>query len=361
MRRCVLLCCCVSMLSGCATYSFAPPSVDMRRVAEEGHNLNSNCSIGESDEVIAHNIAGAGQLIDNFLLSYRCAARQVANGRQHFEIPSLLVTLGGVTAAAFGAPAGVAIGTGAAAAGLNSAKTYYAPRDKLPIMAAAVDALTCVKNESVATDSYGSSLLQKVAGDAPGKTPAISAAAAAGADNGTSVAITAVDQYFTLVESALLSIENITAQRLSSVGGYAPDALISEIKDVQKKVEDAKTAAAKSDASTKSEVVATAAGAAPVPPTTSVTLPQLSAPISLTPEALARITKADGSIATIDQSLADKLKIPKAVLQLNGAKQLVVSGGDKEDVAMRSAIEQTLLHIAQLQPKLQECVIRAKL
>ncbi len=131
------------LLQGCATYSFSPPSVETTHIAAEGQEFNTNCSIGiktnedgygSNGKPITHDIDGASNLTNNFLLAYRCAARQVANGRQHFEVPSLLVTLGGVTAAAFGAPAGVAIGTGAATAGLNSAKSYYAPRDKFPIL-----------------------------------------------------------------------------------------------------------------------------------------------------------------------------------------------------------------------------------
>jgi len=226
------------LLGGCAIYNFAPPNVDVRYAVEEGGGLNTQCRIHPNTQrVIEPDIKGASILIENFSLAYRCAARQLADGRQHFEVPALLATLGGTTAAAFGAPASVAIGTGAGVAGLNGAKSYYAPKDKLSVLVAAVDAIHCIRNASVAVDSFGSTILTAAAPtrdtQAGGAPDARAAAAATLRDNPAgSVSITAISQYFALIQDALLAVENIVAQRLASAGAYAPDAIVNELKSI---------------------------------------------------------------------------------------------------------------------------------
>jgi hypothetical protein len=384
-RLCALLVVPV-ILQGCATYSFAPPRVETSRIAAEGQKFNTNCSISiERDKLgdfpngkpIKHDIDGASNLADNFLLAYRCAARQVANGRQHFEIPTLLTTLGGVTAAAFGAPAGVAIGTGAATAGLNSAKSYYAPRDKLPILAAAVDAITCVKNQSVATDAYGSTLITKAAGLTAAGAP-IAAGAAAG--TGSSVAISAIDQYFTLIETALYLIENVAAQRLSSVGSYAPDALITEFKNIQKQQDDAKAAAEQGDDKAAADANAAAIVTKAKPETeadakdtdiTMVTPSNTGAPVGITKEALPSFLNSGETPGAVSNEFAAKLKMPGTILTLDDNGDLNVGNATtdqqtkvrakNEVAAAERAVSTTLLYIGQLQPKLNECVLRSKL
>jgi len=397
----------VFLLSSCATYNFAPPNVEMRHIVREGETFNSQCGIGRTnkDTKIRRSIKGAEQLTDNFLYAYRCAERQVANGRQHFEVPAMLVGLGGAVAAAAGAPAAVALGTGAAVAGLDGGKAYYAPKDKLPILAASVDALVCIKTESLGVDAYGSSLITAATGnvndagkntdETDGKSAADGSvtdnAAPTPADNqnkqatqavqqrhliGNGIAVSATHQYFEMVEAALLSVENITAQRLSSVGSYSSDALITEFESLQQKqqasADPAQAQAQQAQAVAQSGAVADAAVAAQnaaSPIGTSAATTQTPSAVELSgvraipiqdettvlaadpSAAIAAVQKTP--LATIQQ---EQLKAPGTILVVKDGKPTVVSLDPQ-----RTAITGVLLTIGRLQPKLDGCVLRAKL
>jgi hypothetical protein len=347
------------MLSGCATYSFAPPNVPMTKVSAEGEAHNGKCGITASATNIRPDLAGAAHLIDNYLLTYTCARRQVANGRQDFEVPGLLVALGGATAAAFGAPAGVAIGTGAAGAGLASAKGYYAPKDKLPVLVAAVDALTCINNESVGLTAYGSSLIDKTPAPVAPSMALDDGAAAEGA----SIAVSTKRQYFGLVRGVLMSVDNIVAQRLSSVGGYAPDALITEIKALKPPAEPGKDDKDKAanQAGTIVDAVKPAQGATDVEP---VTLPSDATPVLADKEAKARLLTDSLFSAKVTDQMKQTLAVNPdlAIKVANNAPQLAPVSATQQDRAIaKAAVTDSLLYLNQLQPKLDACLIRAKL
>ena len=97
-------------LPGCATTSFAPPRVDLQ-----------SRSAPTFEDAIAD--------VDVFILKYRSFARDVANGRQYFEVPAFLGSVAAVAATAFGASSDATIGAGAASAVLGGGRAYYAPRD----------------------------------------------------------------------------------------------------------------------------------------------------------------------------------------------------------------------------------------
>ncbi len=82
---------------GCTTTSFAPPKIyEDKAVAADGTCPPSK----PTGAAIGRDVDGALQLIDNYRLSYDCAFRQLANGRQFFEVPSALALAGGAAAAA---------------------------------------------------------------------------------------------------------------------------------------------------------------------------------------------------------------------------------------------------------------------
>ncbi|WP_174274885.1 hypothetical protein [Sphingomonas bacterium] len=369
---------CASLLQGCATYSFAPPKVEMANESDASANFKPGCGVQPTSTPIAHSIDGAGKLIDNFLYAYRCAEHHVANGRQHFEVPAMAIAIGGAAAMAAGAPAGVAIGTGAATAGLNGFKGYYAPKDKLPILAASVDALVCIKNQSVGVDAYGTTLLDKT-------TPPQGARGAVRADpgSGTAVAIKAVDQYYELIVSALLSVENVAAQRLSSAGGYSPDAIITEFKAIEQKRKEQEEADKKNLDKAKAD-----AGAAAIANTAlsddvktvedgktetraiEVAEGEKSGQAQATPDAAELLMKYRTKL-DLPKGMYDQLQLPNKMLALTPAKKPIVvqanrkaqdavAAGQKLTVA-KAALSETLLYIGDMQVKLNECVLRAKI
>lgn len=321
--------------------------------------------------MVTHDLAGAATLIDNYVFAYRCAARQVANGRQHFEVPSMLVGVGGAVAAAFGAPAGYAIATGATVATTNSLKSYYAPRDKLPVLTASVDALSCIQTVSVGLKAYGSSLIDKKADEAP-----VSVIGGTAAKEGASIAVGVTTQYFRLIQSALMQVENITAQRLSSIGAYSPDALMTEIKALIAKEEAAKAELEKK----KREAEATAetiTGTPPVQPAPTdvveVEVEGEADPVLIESQSLEALLNEDGTLAdsvteTMKQSATTKkglfLKKNNAgspfIAKLNDKQKTAVADKTKSEAAT-DAVKTSLIYLEAMQPELQQCIVRAKL
>ena len=234
------------LMTGCATTSFSPPSVNLENEMEvrgSNYSFGQRCMPNERLQSgkpvpIKATAAGTQALINNFVFMYRCRAHSAANGRQAFEVPALLTALGTATAMAFGAPSDVAIAGGAATAGMNAGKNYYDPKQKAAIYDSALDALLCIKVEAVGIDA---SVLA-----------AMSALETGGANsrkvltNG-GVHVTVEQRYFELVTASLLSVERVLAQRLSNVGTFDPAGVIAEIKilseEIKESEEDAKSGA----------------------------------------------------------------------------------------------------------------------
>ena len=289
------------VLSGCATTSFAPPSVNLENeMAVRGSNasVGARCMPNERLNAgkpipIAQTVAGTQALINNFIYLYRCSAHSAANGRQAFEVPALIVGLGTATAMAFGAPPDVAIGGGAATAGLNAGKSYYDPKLKAAIYDSALDALLCIKTEAVGIDPLTLGAISAIETDGANGRALTSSGG---------VSVTAEQRYFAIVSASLLSVERVLAQRLSNVGSFDPAGVIAEIKtlaeEARKKTEDAQATADS--------------------------------------QAQALVADGSGSAAT-----------PKA--------KAAVAAADE------AKISQTIVQIETLQPKLQQCVVRAKI
>tara|TARA_R110002020_G_scaffold22866_3_gene76723 strand:+ start:123 stop:989 length:867 start_codon:yes stop_codon:yes gene_type:complete len=256
MKNVLMLASAATLLGGCATTSFAPPSVNLTNVME---TRGSNRSIGQSCksfEKLADNkpvpikesVDGARSLINNFILLYRCRAHSAANGRQIFEIPSFLTAVGTITATAFGAGSNVAIAGGSAASILNGSRNYYDPKGKADIFDSSLDALICIKMEAVGIDGFS---IKKIQGEAEKNILKFETG-----ENRFGVDVGPETQYFDLVSSSLLSVERILAQRLSAVGVFDPAGVVAEIKQLSDDIEQASSPAAVADAQNKAQPLA---------------------------------------------------------------------------------------------------------
>ena len=140
-------------LAGCTTTSFAPPDIEMGKkvtAIEAG-----TCVVTTGSEEIRENVAGAMALIDNVLGSYHCASRDVANGRQAFEIPSFLALIAaGIGGPVYGLSENEVLAAGAYSAVMGRANSYFAPKDKANVLLAAIDGVVCIQNASVGYDYF---------------------------------------------------------------------------------------------------------------------------------------------------------------------------------------------------------------
>lgn len=225
MRKLLLLTLAAVPLQACSTFSFAPPSVNLTKELTASDDMSCKPTTG-NPVADGKNLESAQTLIDNFILVYRCAAHQAANGRQGFQIPSFIAALTGIAAPAFGAGSDVSLAAGVTAATFNSANGYYVPQQKSAVIDSALDALLCVKNESVgvpfidvtAKDNDPAPLGE----NAPQPT--------------TGVTVEAAKQYHSLVLTSLFQIERILGSRLRDMGKYDPAGLVAEIDALNKKI-----------------------------------------------------------------------------------------------------------------------------
>lgn len=215
------------VLSGCTTLQFAPPNVNLTFEGSDG-SVNSRCELPSADTKLSEDVSGGLKLVDNFVHVYRCAARGAANGRQGFEVPALLTAAGAGVAAALGAGPDVAIAAGGSIALLSSSKSYYAPRDKAAIYQRGLDAVNCINNESVGVPSFDPLVAEAKSGNPR-----------AGQGGGGTVSVKAEQQYFRLIRGSLLSVETVMFKRLSETGTFDPAGLVAEIEAIQAKIEEA--------------------------------------------------------------------------------------------------------------------------
>lgn len=141
------------LLHGCASVSFAPPNIE--RSTKLARVPNKDCipqaaRMENNDDIeIQPDVIGALDLIENFDLTYTCAAAEAADGRQIFEIPSFLATAVGLAGASFGLGTDQILATGVSAAVLNGGKSYFAPKAKAGVLHSAITAVNCIRTESV--------------------------------------------------------------------------------------------------------------------------------------------------------------------------------------------------------------------
>jgi transposase len=216
-------------LAGCATTSFAPPSVDIGHDMAD-QTLSTEClPTGTRGTKIDPDVEGAQKLIDNFIMSYRCTIRAAADGRQPFEILGFLTLVGSTAAVALGAGPKVAIAGGIGNSVFTAGEKYYDPKEQTSILADALDALACIKTESVGISPFD------LAATANQQRTAL-------AGTGPTVTVTPERQYFNLVAGALLSVERAATIRLSRRGSFDSAGVAAEIETLTKKIEDAEKA-----------------------------------------------------------------------------------------------------------------------
>lgn len=294
-----------ALLSGCAVTSFAPPIVNLQHELvfdRTQRSFDAVCSPTPGSTLISHDVDGALRLISNYALTYRCQRDRAAEGRQFFEVPSMLATLGGATAAAFGAPAGVAIGTGAFSAAAGQGKSYYAPKDKAQVLNDGLAAILCVQNAAVGVDPYTLRTLSAAQADNAGANPS-----APFTEGGAQVEISYGRQYFEMIRSSLFSIEEVVAQRLSAAGTpFDAAGVIAEIEKINKKEQDQ-----------------TSGGAKPTPATVGA-------------------MTTDAATTRIDRAKA-----------LTGSQLMLKALGNDR-------VGRTVIKIDELQSKLDKCVVSAK-
>ena len=288
----------MTLPGGCATTSFAPPNVNLNAKTGFGQSgYAGNCmptevKNGTAVVRIEPTVDGAQSLIDNFTYVYRCSRNRAADGRQIFQVPSLLIQIGAATALAFGAPKEVAIGGGAASAALAAGNTYWTPQQKADFYNKALLAVMCIKNESLGLDPVKLETVSM----AQDQTRKAMVAAAGG---GSTVGVTASQRYFGLIQTNLFAVESVLEQRLSKAGTFDPEGVVAQIEKI------------KDDIAAKKQQA------------------QASAPATAT----ALVTARAGA----------------------GARSLTAG-----EAAEAASLEQTLIDIETLGPRLQQCVMVAK-
>lgn len=240
-----------TFLSACTTTSFAPPATRVGHVlSREGADACDLTLIADDKHgdkrKIKRNASGALKLVNNFILTYRCSARSAANGRRYFQVPSFLAAVGGAAAAALGAGSDVSIVTGAGAATFNGANGYFAPKEKANILNSALDALICIKTEAVGISAFSTQAKETEENDENDSGEAARSKAEDGhkkhSGEDGNVDFSEERRYFEMVGGALYSVERITADRMSSAGTLNTAGMIKEIEDLAAKVKDAEKA-----------------------------------------------------------------------------------------------------------------------
>lgn len=331
MKRFVTILLAACSVAGCATTSFAPPIVKMdKELTSTGNQtfFNATCTPKPGTRVIQETVAGARRLIQNFILTYRCQAHRAAEGRQFFEVPGFLVAAGSATAAAFGAPSGVAIAAGAAGAVLGQGKSYYSPQDKAGLFDHSLDALLCIKTEAVGIDAYTLEAISAVEETSGNNTKAVVSAARSPEEEGPGVTVSSEEQYFDMVQAALLSVERVTAQRLSSSGTpFDAAGVMAEIEALRKKAEPEPEDKPEADAAADALV---------------------DSPSSV-PGA-----SVDG--AAPSAQMVERLSVPQR-------DQAFAAATAKRNIRAltKGQVSDTILRLKSLQPRLQQCVVRAKM
>jgi hypothetical protein len=346
MRRIQLLASISFVLSGCATLSFAPPQVRMDHAIAAKNNetfFNAICTPEQNpapERVITSDVEGALLLINNYVLTYRCQRDRAAEGRQFFEVPAFLGSAGAATAAAFGAGPAVAIAAGAASATLDHTKQYYAPKEKAVVFTDGLQAMLCIQNEAVGVDPYTLKALSDAQQDNPTatttETPQEKAVRVARSQQsnppqeppGTEIYVSSGRQYYELIRSALFSVEQVVAQRLSAAGTpFDAAGVIAEISALNKKEEKEQPGA---DAKGGNDQTAEQA--------------QATAKNDAEKEAGKDAKVAAGAPAELPEERNPSLM---------SAPQRLATLSDKQ-------VGQAVIKLAQLQTKLQKCVVSAK-
>lgn len=154
IRSRLLLATSILMLSGCSTYSFAPPEVSLTHRGA-GRQASQECLIpAGSGTALGENVDGALALIDNFIDSYRCTMGLAADGRQAWQLPGFIALAGSATAVALGGGANWAIAGGAANQLFTAGNSYYDSQEQALVLRDALEALSCIQMEAVGMSAF---------------------------------------------------------------------------------------------------------------------------------------------------------------------------------------------------------------
>jgi hypothetical protein len=233
MRNFLMAAACAPLLGlcACATTSFAPPRL---KYDVSVNDISYSCAVPAGRHRILRNVQGALDLIDIYTVSYDCAARSAADGRQWFEVPSFLALVGSAAAVTFGAGENVAIAGTVASSVLNAGKAYYVPREKAGVFNRARHALACLQSEAAGIPAY------LPPADAEATTRSRSRRGGGG-----SVSVPFELQYFMMVASRLKEVELILADRLNTMGTYDPAGVAAQIRELDEEAEAADDARAR--------------------------------------------------------------------------------------------------------------------
>jgi hypothetical protein len=265
----------------------------------------SSCALSATTNTIGADVEGARRLINNYVLSYRCAMAKAANGRQLFQLPAFAAAMAGVTAAALGASPEVAVLAGAAVSTANSGNSYYVPREKSGIFNKGLDALICIQMESVGVTSF--SFENSLAG----------ARAARHSLGDDEIELPLERQYFELVAGAAYSVERLMVLRLNNVGNFDSAGVIAQLEKLNDEIANARKP------------------------------PQDDTPQGVTP--------ADEALRTLVETARANPQLPanRALLER------VVE--DSFVKAMVRAERTARISLTELKPRLEQCVLRAKI
>lgn len=155
MSKSILLISVVGALGACTTTSFAPPNVNTQhRVVTTAVKGCSSVTAERTLSGIDRDIDGAMDLIDNFELAYRCAQNELANGRRYFEVPAFLLGVAGLVGPSLGLGPDGKLVAGAGAGVLGYGNGYFAPKAKATVVGAAHRAVVCIQTESVGLTAF---------------------------------------------------------------------------------------------------------------------------------------------------------------------------------------------------------------
>lgn len=231
MRRLLFLS--ASLLVGaCTTTSFAPPRVERYHRMTSGSLTDFCAPTATRGTIIDEDVAGARALIRNHLVTYECAMRVAANGRQAFELPAFFSLVGATTLIGLGEAGRKAAFVGQTGSSVFGAgKSYYAPQEQATILRSAVDAIACIQSEASNISAY------EVAETAEQEKKQL-----AGFKRTKGAEITVEQQYFDLIESRLTAINGVAAQRLAQRGTFDAAGVAAQIEQIAQAQRDAEEA-----------------------------------------------------------------------------------------------------------------------
>ena len=221
---------CALALGACSTFSFAPPVVEIDRPVSGAGGAFCGFDPQSDADLLKKDMNGALALVHNFLVTYRCAAREAADGRQVFEVPSLLALAIAGLGPSFGLDEDGRLAAVGGAAVYARGNSYYAPKDKARFLDSALDAVICVKTRAVGVGFLDT----READDEADGNPEQLAAALARTGEERAELNAEITKINALLDSRPLGEDDIAG---SQSGGKSTYDLISEKTDIENRIQ----------------------------------------------------------------------------------------------------------------------------